>query len=59
MSSQLPLLYAACVILAILWLTYYAIRRLSAVAPTTIAAVITALAALLTATAHLLGLLPI
>ncbi|MFI7445856.1 hypothetical protein ACIBQX_00020 [Nonomuraea sp. NPDC049714] len=58
MPSQLPLLSAALVILAVLWLTYYAIRRLSDVAPTTIAAVITALAALLTATAHLLGLLP-
>ncbi|WP_336216359.1 hypothetical protein [Nonomuraea sp. LPB2021202275-12-8] len=57
MPSQLPLLSAAAAILAVLWLTYYAIRRLSDVAPKTIAAVITALAALLTATAHLLGLL--
>ncbi|MBB6345470.1 hypothetical protein ACWGH8_08505 [Nonomuraea muscovyensis] len=56
---SLALLSAVCVIVAILWLTYYAIRRLSDVAPTAIAAVITALAALLTAAADLFGLLPI
>jgi hypothetical protein len=59
MPSQLALLSVVLIIVATLWLTYYAIRRLSDVAPTAIAAVITALAGLLAATAHLFGLLPI